>query len=69
MYLVSLLENIQMVPYLPRIIKENADNNGLFFDNSQLEGIVYYCYRRKTTEQPVYIENRDYLLALIKILS
>ena len=68
MYLVTLLVNVEMVPYVAKIIQENSTESSLLFGISQIESVVYYCYRRKTTETPLYINNEGYLLKIIELL-
>jgi hypothetical protein len=48
MYLVTLLQNVEIVPHVRSIIEQQAAATGLPFSEGQLEGVVYYCYRKKT---------------------
>jgi hypothetical protein len=50
---------------VPRLIKDNAT---LPFGINQIESVVYYCYKKKTTEKPKYSENQHYLMKIIELL-
>lgn len=56
MYLVTLLEKVSMTFCIPTLIEQNSKEDRPF-GTSHLQSVVYYCYRRITTEQPKYSDN------------
>lgn len=48
-----------------RLIQDNAIKP---FGVTNLESVVYYCYKKKTTEQPKYSENQHYIQAIAELL-
>lgn len=66
-YLIKLLESIELAPFIQSIIKQNVSEE-CQFDNGHLENVVFYCYRQKVMNEPRYERTSEYLQALISLL-
>lgn len=65
--MIKLLESIELAPFVPAIVKQSISEE-CEFDNGHLENVVFYCYRQKVMNEPVYEKASDYLHALISLL-
>lgn len=66
-YLIKLLESIELAPFVQAIIKQSISEE-CEFDNGHLENVVFYCYRQKVMNEPKYENASEYLHALISLL-
>jgi hypothetical protein len=72
MFIASLMDNPALIPFIPKVLEHLSHMESLKdcpFTISQLEAAVYYNYRKKTCEKPLYTDNAAYLREIITLLD